>query len=77
MGDRELSAYAVAIDVLHTLPADIRTTRAARGISYRTAAKQIGIAPSSLYTIESGRRSPSTVVVLRVLRWLDGPPEEG
>ena len=61
-----------AIDVLSNLPERATAERHRRGLSYRRAAEHIGISASSFYMIESGRRSPSVLIALRLLRWLEG-----
>jgi transcriptional regulator with XRE-family HTH domain len=59
-----------AIAVLSTLGERVAATRGERELSYREAAAIIGISASTMYGIESGKRDPGVIVVLRVLRWL-------
>lgn len=62
--------YGHVATVIDELPALVLRVRQERGLSYRQAASEIGIAHSGLYQIERGERYRSDVL-LAVLRWLD------
>lgn len=52
------------------LAARLRSARISRGLSYRDAAAQIGLAPSVLHQIETGT-DPRYSTALRVIAWLE------
>ena len=52
----------------------IRELREGRGITQRALARAAGIAPNSLYLIESSRRTPSAATVEKLARGLDVEP---
>lgn len=64
--------YGHMATVIDELPAMVLRVRQERGLSYRQAAAEIGIAHSGLYQLEHGERYRSDVL-LAVLRWLSAP----
>jgi hypothetical protein len=62
----------IAIVIVQQIPERMARERAERGISYRQAASEIGIAPSAFYNIQTRQRDPGLVVALRIMRWLAG-----
>lgn len=62
--------YAAVADLITRLPQTVATTRSLRGVSPATAAKQMGIARSTLSQFESGSNAPNQYTILAALRWL-------
>ena len=53
----------------------LRELRADRLLTIRALAQQAGMAPSSIYLIEKGRRAPHLTTVRRIARALGVDPE--
>ncbi|SEF34344.1 Helix-turn-helix domain-containing protein [Amycolatopsis pretoriensis] len=70
-----LTLHTVVADVLESLPHALREIRERRGMSIRSAAKEIGINFATVSRIEAGR-DHRVDNVIAVLRWLDHRPEE-
>jgi transcriptional regulator with XRE-family HTH domain len=69
--------YSDLADVLERLPTLLRQERAARRLSMRAAAAQIGVSQPTISHVEAGDGA-SLWTAVAVLRWLDarpGPPD--
>jgi transcriptional regulator with XRE-family HTH domain len=66
---RELAAYRELAAIVDTIPVLMRGARRARGLSLRAAAKELGMANSTLYRIEQGEDYSSRSLP-SMLRWL-------
>lgn len=67
----ERMAHMTTGDVLLKLPSLCRQHRQAHGLSYRQAAKVIGVPVSALHKLENGGESRLTTVTA-VVRWMEG-----
>lgn len=69
-GAERPTGYDELADVLANLPLLVREARRARGLSLRAAAKEIGVAFSTITRLEHGEDVVLSNAVV-VLRWLD------
>lgn len=53
------------------LPLLCRAVRTSRGLSLRTAARQVGMPYADLHRFERGTSNPTLEVLLRVARWVE------
>lgn len=51
---------------LETVVSELRKLRKARGLSHEKLAKEIGVHRSAISLIESGKRSPTLVMCLKI-----------
>jgi DNA-binding XRE family transcriptional regulator len=68
----ELTGWADIADTLTQLPVIIRAHRRTRNLSLRQAARQVGVAASSIARIEAGDDLPNADTLIKLIRWLDG-----
>lgn len=62
-----------AKNFLLRLPAYLDHKRVRRGLSYRKAAEEIGIAHGFLHGIISGTKEPGHQAIIKCLTWLEVP----
>lgn len=69
----DTTTYTIARTVLLKLPRTIRTIRQVRGISQEDAAKEIGVALSTLRRLESttGSTNARLGTLVKALLWVD------
>ncbi|HEY9418066.1 MAG TPA: helix-turn-helix transcriptional regulator [Pseudonocardia sp.] len=66
----ELSPYSELIGILDAPPLLVRENRRRLGLSLRAAAKQIGVADSTIHRTEQGNDVPSLTNAIAMLRWI-------
>ncbi len=71
-----LSGYIELADILGQLDVLARSARRMRRLTLRSAATEIGVAPSTLKRIEDGEDC-AVSSAMRVLRWLGNPVRPG
>lgn len=73
------SRYVTALDVLADLPATLRATRIAAGVTMRDAPKRIGIGNTTLARLESGQIDHVSLrTVVKAITFIEAHnPDEG
>lgn len=59
------------VEWLEALPAIVRAERERRGLSYRAAADELGIAYPDLHRLEHGKGNPRMSTLLMIAQWMD------
>lgn len=70
-GDPSAAATFTLADVLETLPERIAHLIKQRGVSYRTAADQIGVSYADLHRFCAGKKDMRLSSLVRIVRWVE------
>lgn len=69
--------FSISHTVLTNLPELLKLYREKRGLPYRRAAQEIGIAASTLKDFESRSRTCEISTAIAILEWLKNPQYNG